>query len=509
MTSLNWLDILTEAAGASTLEACGQKLLSLLRHCLHYDAAALLRRESSGLLRPIAVVGLSEDTLGRRFNVDDHPRLRAILHIGTPIRFAADSGLPDPYDGLVENHAGDLDVHDCMGVVIGEPKAPWGLLTVDAMEAGQFSPPDQTSLAQFATIAWSLIRSLEAGAAALRTESAAVITLEQVPQDMIGSSPAMKRLAADIATVAETELAVLIQGETGTGKELVAQAIHKGSKRVAQPLVQVNCAALPETLAESELFGHIRGAFTGATSDRLGKFELADGGTLFLDEIGELPLVVQAKLLRVLQTGEIQRVGSDASHRVDVRVVAATNRDLAKMVRDNRYRADLYHRLSVYPIRVPPLSERAGDVLRLAGYFLERNRATLGLRNLRLSEEARQCLRAYNWPGNVRELEHVISRAAIKVRAARPQDDLLTIEAANLDLDTTVRPSRRPDVAMTMGTPETQEKAPTLRDAVDRFQRECIERSLARHEDNWSAVARELSVDRGNLHRLARRLGIK
>ena len=388
-TTAGWLDLLTGPATAITAEACAAGLLPVLGELLDYDAAAILRLEAGSTLRPLAVSGLAEDTLGRRFRVDEHPRLSSILNLGAPIRFAADSGLPDPYDGLVEDHDGELDVHDCMGVILGSAPDPWGLVTVDALTAGRFTQAEQAVLGQFAQVATALLARFDVAGPGIPGETDGkrpqLVTLREDAQDMVGRSPAMQQLQQEIDTVAASDLTVLVQGETGVGKELVARALHRQSPRGAAPLVEVNCAALPDALVESELFGHVRGAFTGAVSDRRGKFELADGGTLLLDEIGELPLAAQAKLLRVLQTGELQRLGSDASHHVDVRVIAATNRDLARMVSDNRFRADLYHRLSVYPISVPPLRERGADILRLAGFFLERTRATLGLRNLRLS----------------------------------------------------------------------------------------------------------------------------
>jgi len=219
----------------------------------------------------------------------------------------------------------------------------------------------------------------------------------------------------ELRVVASADLPVLLLGETGVGKELFARELHILSQRSDKPLIYVNCAALPESLAESELFGHVKGAFSGATSDRSGRFEVAHGGTLFLDEVGELPLSIQAKLLRVLQNGEIQRLGSDKYRKVDVRLIAATNRNLRQQVSNETFRADLYHRLSVYPLPIPPLLERGDDVSILAGHFLELNRARLGLRALRLSPEAELAIQQYQWPGNVRELEHVISRAAIKL----------------------------------------------------------------------------------------------
>ena len=245
--------------------------------------------------------------------------------------------------------------------------------------------------------------------------------------------------------VSDSELPILLLGETGVGKELFAHRVHRLSRRRAKPLVHVNCAALPESLAESELFGHAKGAFSGAVADRPGRFEAANGGTLFLDEVGELPLLVQAKLLRALQNGEIQRLGDDRPRRVDVRIVAATNRSLKDLVRDGDFRADLYHRLSVYPIAIPPLRERGNDVLLLAGRYLEQNRARLGLRSLRLALDAEEALRRYRWPGNVRELEHVISRAAIKaVSRGANRNHIVTLEASLLDLSgADLRPSRR------------------------------------------------------------------
>jgi anaerobic nitric oxide reductase transcription regulator len=264
----------------------------------------------------------------------------------------------------------------------------------------------------------------------------------EVIGEIIGESEAIAQLMHEIGVVADSELPVLLLGETGVGKELFAHRLHRLSRRRDRPLIHVNCAALPESLAESELFGHVRGAFTGATGERPGRFEAADGGTLFLDEVGELPLAIQAKLLRTLQNGEIQRLGSDRPRRVDVRVIAATNRNLREHVRDGSFRADLYHRLSVYPIPIPPLRERGNDVLLLAGRFLELNRARLGLRSLRLSVAAQDALRRYTWPGNVRELEHVISRAALKLLSrGASRKDIITLDTDLLDLDGVVAPT--------------------------------------------------------------------
>jgi PAS domain S-box-containing protein len=230
---------------------------------------------------------------------------------------------------------------------------------------------------------------------------------------IIGESPALKKMLARLEAVAQTGASVLIQGESGVGKELVAHAIHARSPRANGPLVKVNCASIPHELFESEFFGHVRGAFTGAHRDRVGRFQLADGGTIFLDEVGEIPLSLQSKLLRVLQESEYERVGDEATHRVDVRVIAATNRDLEKAVAEGRFREDLYYRLSVFPIDVPPLRERSDDVVQLASHFLERTCKDFGNRPLTLSRQQAALLKRYDWPGNVRELKNVIERAVI------------------------------------------------------------------------------------------------
>jgi transcriptional regulator with GAF, ATPase, and Fis domain len=237
--------------------------------------------------------------------------------------------------------------------------------------------------------------------------------------ELIGQGPALEAVARQIDLVAPTDAAVLILGESGTGKELVAREVHRRSKRAARPLVKVNCAAVPRELYESEFFGHARGAFTGALRDRAGRFELADGGTLFLDEVGEIPLELQAKLLRVLQEGELERVGEERTRKVHVRLVAATNRDLRAESEAGRFRQDLYYRLSVFPIELPPLRQRSEDAPLLAEHFLAQNAAKLGRPKPPLTLANVQQLQRYPWPGNVRELQHVIERAVITSSGGR------------------------------------------------------------------------------------------
>jgi PAS domain S-box-containing protein len=250
------------------------------------------------------------------------------------------------------------------------------------------------------------------------------IKLERSPGGVIGRSAAIRRVLSQVELVARTDAAVLVTGESGTGKELIASAVHEASQRSARPLIRVNCAAIPRELFESEFFGHAKGAFTGALRDRLGRFELADGGTLFLDEVGEIPLELQGKLLRVLQEGQFERVGEDRTRRVDVRIVAATNKDLRREIREGRFREDLYFRLDVFPILSIPLRERVEDIPLLAMHFLDGARRKLKVDGLTLSEGDMSRLRAYGWPGNVRELQNVIERAAILARNGRLVIDL-------------------------------------------------------------------------------------
>jgi len=230
---------------------------------------------------------------------------------------------------------------------------------------------------------------------------------------IVGTSPALRRMMKRVEAVAETPASVLVQGESGVGKELVAHAIHVHSPRADGPLVKVNCASIPKELFESEFFGHVKGAFTGAHRDRIGRFQLADGGTIFLDEVGEIPMELQGKLLRVLQESEFERVGDDVTRGVDVRVIAATNRNLEKLIVDGEFREDLFYRLSVFPVDVPALRERGEDIVQLAQHFLEQTCKDFGREVLTLTRVQTANLRAYNWPGNVRELKNVIERAVI------------------------------------------------------------------------------------------------
>ena len=268
------------------------------------------------------------------------------------------------------------------------------------------------------------------------------MAIERNHRGVIGSSAAIRKILSQVELVARTDAAVLVTGESGTGKELIAGAIHEASERRARPLIRVNCAAIPRELFESEFFGHVRGAFTGALRDRIGRFELADGGTLFLDEVGEIPLELQGKLLRVLQEGEFQRVGEERTRKVDVRLIAATNRDLRREVREGRFREDLYFRLDVFPILSVPLRERRDDIPALALHFLKGAQRKLKVEGLMLSEGDMARLTAYDWPGNVRELQNVIERAAILARQGRLFIDLPQSERARPSVQAREEPVR-------------------------------------------------------------------
>lgn len=501
-------DLVTELPNAVRL----QRLVHTLHQRFRCGAVVLLRLDDD-TLRPLAAVGLVKEALGRRFVVAQHPRLAAILSQREPTWFEPDSHLSDPYDGLLDAHVGEpLPVHDCMGVSLYVEGKLWGALTLDALHAGTFDDDARRDLQRYTLVIEAAIRvtRLEHENRGLRLARTDILETAPLSGDgeILGQSVVIRELLRELEVVADSELPVLLLGETGVGKELFARWLHRHSRRRYKPLVLVNCAALPESLAESELFGHVKGAFSGATTDRPGRFDAANGGTLLLDEVGELPLSVQAKLLRTLQNGEIQRLGADKPRQVDVRIIAATNRNLRESVRDGHFRADLYHRLSVYPVPIPPLRERDNDVLILAGYFLELNRARLGLRSVRLSPAAERALLGYAWPGNIRELEHVISRAALRLLSrGASRSDILTLEPDLLDLDSEHTGPLVP-VDDRSSVPSEAEIV-SLRDAVDSAQRQAIVRALQASGENWAQAARLLEVDSSNLHKLARRLKLK
>jgi DNA-binding NtrC family response regulator len=311
--------------------------------------------------------------------------------------------------------------------------------------------------------------------------------------DMVGSGPAMQRLFDLVRRAAPSEGRVLVTGENGTGKELVARALHEGSRRKDGPFVKLNCAAVPAELIESELFGHERGAFTGAVAARKGKFEQADGGTLLLDEVGDMPAAMQAKVLRVLQEGELERVGGGQTLKVDVRVVAATNKDLPAEVQAGRFREDLYYRLNVVPIHAPPLRERREDLPELATRFLAEACERNGRRAMRLAKAAVLALQAHDWPGNVRELRNLVERLTILCDGPEISAD---------DVAAVLPDARRPRLdRFRAGT--------SFHELVEEAEREIILGALDAHTDNVSDTARALGLERSHLYKKMRALGIK
>ena len=311
-------------------------------------------------------------------------------------------------------------------------------------------------------------------------------------QEMIWSGPAMERLMAQVERVAASESRVAIQGETGTGKELIARTIHQKSARHAGPFVTLNCAAVPAELIESELFGHEKGSFTGAATRHVGKFEQAAGGTLFLDEIGDMPLVMQSKLLRVLEEAEIERIGGDKPVPVDARVVVATHRNLEEMVRQGTFRADLFHRIYVFPIALPPLRERAEEIPALAGYFAAQVASQNGWRAKRFSAESLEILRRYAWPGNVRELRNVVERVLLL-----SSGETIAAEETNLAL-----PAARNGESMS-----STESWP-LAQRLESFEREVLLAELRRHHHHMTNTARALGLERSHLYKKCQQLGI-
>jgi len=315
--------------------------------------------------------------------------------------------------------------------------------------------------------------------------------------ELVGSGPAMKKLMAQIERVATSETRVCILGETGTGKELVARAIHEKSPRHENPFITLNCAAVPAELIESELFGHEKGAFTGAAAKHVGKFEQADGGTLFLDEIGDMPVAMQAKLLRVLEEGEVERVGGDKPVRVNVRVVVATHRNLEDLVKQNAFRRDLFHRIYVFPLALPPLRERPEDFPELAAHFAGQVAAQNGWKQKLFAEDGIAELRKYGWPGNVRELRNIVERlillAAVETITAADVRLILPTSEAGAGSGAAVAPGNANG---------------TLAERTEAFEREVMLAEIRRHNFHMTNVARALGLERSHLYKKCQQLGI-
>ena len=491
------------------------RLLHTIQRVIPFDAATLMKVQH-GKLTPLAAMGLTPDAMGRIYELKEHPRLEIISNSDKPVLFSKHSTLADPFDGMILNDPQGLKhIHACLGCPLYVHENLVGVLTADALDPEAFDHLSLEYLEAVASLAGAqmqvaiLIEALERQADKQGQIASHLMQDVEIRRgsEILGLSPAMQHLRKEIELVSTSDFTILILGETGVGKELVTRAIHRQSGRSEKAMLYLNCAALPESLAESELFGHVKGAFTGAVQNRVGKFELADGGTLFLDEIGELSLEIQAKLLRAIQEGEIQRVGSEKILHADVRLLAATNRNLEHEVKQGKFRADLYHRLNVYPITVPPLRERKEDIGLLSGFFITRTQKKLGLREVRIDEEAMHLLMRYNWPGNVRELENIISRAVLKVSQHRNSSSILYIQPEHLAGDIGAAVYVRP----VQDEPEQSIESESLSftDAVNTFRINLIQSTLKKNDGNWAAAARHLKMNRSNLYNLATRLGIR
>jgi transcriptional regulator with GAF, ATPase, and Fis domain len=448
--------------------------LRSLGQVIPFDLAVLYRLDGDVLVPAAADGALDSEAIRRhRLRLVDFPMLTRALDHGRPMALteqhhASDEG--DPYDGVLDLPHG----HACMVIPLRSGDAPVGLITLDRRVCEPYSAADVSLADVYAQLASTALAF--AGQAELLDRYRRQLEVQNHTLGSAGAgagescdrlersrSPKLRRFVEFARQVAPTPLPVLIRGETGSGKEVAARALHEWSDRARRPFVSVNCAAIPESLVESELFGHRKGAFSGAARDRAGRFVAANGGTLFLDEIGDMPLVAQAKLLRALQEGAFEPVGSDESVRVDVRVIAASHVDLEAAIRERRFREDLFYRLAAVPLTVPPLRDRLEDVVDLAEARLRELAAAPGRGPWKLTPGAIDELRARPWPGNVRELLHAIERATIVVPAG-------PIERAHLRLEAFGAPARPGDGAAAAGVavpPFAEAERELLRRALD------------------------------------------
>ncbi len=432
-------------------------------------------------------LGVEEGELRIR---DDRGVVGQVIETGKPLRVDATTE-PERIDHDVDSRLGYRTQTLLCVPLRGRSGELFGAFELINKRSGAFTPEDEEALAELASPAAIALENAQDREELLSTSrQMSARAAEQV--QLIGGSPAIEALRSIILRVADTDLAVLILGENGTGKEVVAQSIHCRSRRRSKPFIAVNCAAIPDTLAESELFGHEKGAFTDARDTRLGKFELAADGTLFLDEIGDLSLSGQAKLLRVLEDKVLVRVGGSTPIHTEARVLAATNQDLADMVRQKRFREDLYFRLNVVTLDIPPLRDRPDDILPLAEHFLGDFAKKARRRTPVLSAAARKRLQSHAWPGNVRELRNLMERIAYLSTADR-------VEAE--DLAFILSPRGSAPLVTDMNLP--------LAEATTEFQIEYIKRAIQQSAGNMSQAATRLGLHRSNLYRKMRQLGME
>ena len=468
-----------------------RELLRLVFEAVPAERGAILLVGDDG--RVVSEFGLDRAEGGARSIEVSRTILRQVLEEGTAV--LAGDLIEGRFDAVESLRAARLSSLLCAPLMLyGRALGAVYLTTADPsthFDEGHLQLV--TTICGIAAVALNNARHVEQ----LESENDLLRAEATVEHGMVGESAAVKRVYQFIARVAPADTTVLVRGESGTGKELAARALHQNSPRSVRPFVAINCAALTETLLESELFGHERGAFTGAVAQKKGKLEVADGGTLFLDEVGEMPPTLQAKLLRVLQEREFERVGGTRTIRVDVRVVAATNRDLEEAVRTGGFRQDLYYRLNVVSFEMPPLRERREDIPLLASYFVSKYAAKFKRRVTGLSAEARECLTSYDWPGNVRELENAVERAVVLGSTDRVLPE---------DLPETVL-----DAAPDPSSPGADTAPPVTRyhDALREAKRQLILRALEQSSGSFTEAARLLGVHPNYLHRLIRNLNLR
>lgn len=522
---MNKFDIFTSIALKinSTISAKDryQHLLMELSKIIPFQAACLLEKIGTDYV-PLATIGLIDEALSKNYSTEEQPRLKAIANSVGPIIFPPESRMPDPFDGMLLLDKEALnDIHACLGCPLIVDDELIGILTADSLETHAFDTIDPAMLKAITALAGAtlrtnkLIEKLEKQAEMQSQISKDLMksSFQRSGGEIIGISPSIEALRKNIDLIAKSDFSVLITGETGTGKELVARAIHESSLRSEHPLIYINCAALPESIAEIELFGHIKNPQQGFQSERLGKFEMANGGTIFLDEIGELPLSIQPKLLHVIQEGYIQKLGADRLKKINIRILAATNRNLEEEIKHQRFRVDLYHRLKVYPIHVPALRDHREDISILIGYFADTTRKRLGLAAVRFNEDARELLKSYSWPGNIRELKNTVARiilnaatqtknknAPILITPKFLGEEFIDQTQSDWHLDSNIQ-KKINNAKKYLGIP--------LKDATEEFQRELILETVEDQRGNWSKSAQILGLDRSNLHNLAKKLGIK
>ncbi len=415
-------DLVDLAADRSSLDDVLRRGLDALSRIVKYDLGVVFVLDHGKLISRVARGALADSRV-KNFTLDlaKFPSIREALDARRARAFLETDhahGEGDPFDGLLDFPHG----HSCMVVPLCAGEHCFGVMTLDRNVCEAYPRETVDLVDVYGQILGLAIQNAQQREALARLHNAESERARLMERDLEGDSagaiertrtPAMRDVVRRARQVAETDTPVLILGETGTGKERLAHAIHSWSRRAERPFVAINCAAIPAGLLESELFGHVKGAFTGAMKDRPGRFQMANGGTLLLDEVGELPGELQAKLLRVLQEGQFEPVGSDRTVRVDVRILAATHVDLGKAIAEKRFREDLYYRLSVFPLALPPLRERFADLPELVEAILVEQQRRTGRRGMRVTSEGLAHLRRYHWPGNIRELANILERATI------------------------------------------------------------------------------------------------